>query len=198
MLMVADIYEHKNIMRVVEAFAGLPEVVRGSHDLVLAGRAVKPGYLEAVRGRARELGLADHFHWVGMVRHEELAPLYQGAVVSILPSLNETFGIPVAESMACGTPVVVSNIPALSEVGGDAVLKFDPLDVEGMRGVLLRVMTEDSLRRSMQERGLKRASVFSPANFVEKTHAVLEEVLSGAQVGGQGDGGVEADRAGPV
>src|SRR5205807_138876 len=112
-LYVGNFRPHKNLPRLLAAYAALPAALRAAHALVLAGgnRAGR-ALLEA---RARELGVADRVVFAGLVADRDLPGLYAGATVAVLPSLEEGFGLPALEAMACGTPVVVSNRGALPE-----------------------------------------------------------------------------------
>jgi len=91
---------------------------------------------------------------------EELAYLYRKAVLFVFPSLYEGFGLPVVEAMACGCPVIVSNVSSLPEVGADAVVAVDPYNWEEMAGVVERVLADGDLREDMRAKGLERAKLF--------------------------------------
>jgi glycosyltransferase involved in cell wall biosynthesis len=104
--------------------------------------------------------------------------LYSGATVFVFPSLYEGFGLPVLEAMACGVPVVTSNVSATAEVAGDAAMLVDPLSegyiAEGMR----RLLRDEDLRSELRERGLARASTFSWRRAADETVAVYERALA--------------------
>ncbi len=88
-------------------------------------------------------------------------PLYRVANMIVFPSLSEGFGLPVLESVACGTPVVTSNVTSIPEVAGDAVLLVNPLDVDQIAEAMAALLTDNSLRTSLIERELERARTFS-------------------------------------
>ena len=145
---------------------------------MVAGNTVDGACLEEVRRKAEQLGVADRLKCVGRIPHGELASVFSGAKVSVLPSLSETFGMPLVESMACGTPVAASRIAAFEEVVGEAGVLFDPCDVEGMKTTLLRLLTDEGLRGELRRKGLERAGVFSQERFVGETLSVIEEALA--------------------
>jgi glycosyltransferase involved in cell wall biosynthesis len=95
----------------------------------------------------------------------------------MFPSFWEGFGWPPLESMACGTPVVASNIPAITEVVGHAGILVPPDDASAVAVAAERVLTDSALSLSLRERGLERAACFTWANAAEKTLAVYSSVL---------------------
>ncbi|MFI5266252.1 MAG: glycosyltransferase family 4 protein [Chloroflexota bacterium] len=150
-LFVGMFEPRKNLPRLIEAFAE----VRGrgyTGQLLLAG---SPGWLaepvlEAVERHS------------GYVLSRPFDPrLYQGARVLAFPSLYEGFGLPVLEAMACGIPVLTSNVSSLPEIAGDAALLVDPLDVSAIAEGLWRLLNEAQLAQQMSEKGLERAKQFS-------------------------------------
>jgi glycosyltransferase involved in cell wall biosynthesis len=92
---------------------------------------------------------------------ETLVSLYNSAVALVFPSFSEGFGLPVLEAMACGTPVVASNIGSLLEIAGDAALLVDPANVNGIAQAMLAVISNERLRQSLRTKGFERASMFS-------------------------------------
>lgn len=92
------------------------------------------------------------------VSDEELAALYSLSTVTMMLSLYEGFGLPVLEAMACGCPVIASNIPALREVGGPAPAYVQPGNVAHIGGALTAVLTDSHRRAAMSERGLAQAA----------------------------------------
>jgi len=156
----------KNFERLIIAYArlmgrwpGAERSVDLPHKLVIAGRR---GWLyEEIFTQVRQLGLHNDIIFAGFIADEDLPALYTLADCFAYPSLYEGFGLPPLEAMACGTPVVVSNVASLPEVVGDAGLLVDPEDVEDIARALGRVLTDEGLRRRMIERGLARAREFT-------------------------------------
>ena len=107
-----------------------------------------------------------------------LSNLYAGATATIVPSLEEGFGLPVAESMACGTPVLCSNRASLPEAAGDAALYFDPESEEGMTEAMLKLLDSPDMGRNLTEAGLRRAGLFTRDRAASAYAAVLASVLA--------------------
>jgi glycosyltransferase involved in cell wall biosynthesis len=158
-LYVGNFLPHKNLSRLLRAWAALPDDVRAAHRLVLAGgdRAGRPA-LEAL---ARTLGIASDVVFPGLVDDDDLPAVYGGAAVLVLPSLDEGFGLPALEAMACGTPVIASRRGALPEVVGDAGVLVDPEDARALGTTLARVLASEDERAALARRGLARAATFT-------------------------------------
>jgi len=113
----------------------------------------------------------------GFVPDADLPAVYGGATLAVTPSLYEGFGLPILESMACGTPVVSSRASSLPEFGGDAARYFDPENVDEMAAVIGEVWRDVEMRRDMRRRGLAQAAQFSWARAARETMQVYERVL---------------------
>jgi glycosyltransferase involved in cell wall biosynthesis len=150
-LYVGNDKPHKN----VEALVAACELAKV--QLVLAGAA-----FERFRGRA-ELK--------GFVSGDDLAALYRGALALVMPSLDEGFGLPAAEAMACGAAVITSNAPALVEITGDAALHVDARDVGALADAIARVAADASLREQLAARGIEQAKHFTWKRCAELTLA---------------------------
>lgn len=108
---------------------------------------------------------------------EALSHQYNISDLFVFPSLYEGFGLPVLEAMACGCPVITSNLSSLPEVGGDAPLYVNPHDVNGIARAIERVLTNKNLRKEMIEKGLKQAKKFSWEKTAKETVEAYREVL---------------------
>jgi glycosyltransferase involved in cell wall biosynthesis len=172
-LFVGTLQPRKNLTRLIEAFSN-PQYPISNIQLLISG---KKGWLyEAIFQRVEELELAGRVVFTGYVPEAELPALLSGARLFILPSLYEGFGLPVLEAMACGTPVVCSNVSSLPEVAGDAAVLVDPLDVEGLAAAMERVLGDEELRAELIERGFEQARKFSWEKCARETLDVLENV----------------------
>lgn len=159
---------HKNEHRLLQAFqkSGLSNQLK----LVFTG---KPD--DGTSNFIKELSLEASVVFTGQVSEEELASWYKGAIVTAFPSLYEGFGLPLIESMACGTPVIASNTTCLPEIGGDAGYYVDPLSVDSIAEGLKHVVGDEYLRNEMREKGLSRAKLFT----WDRTANLVSDALKG-------------------
>jgi glycosyltransferase involved in cell wall biosynthesis len=170
-LFVGTLQPRKNLIRLIEAYWKLEA---GSWKLVIAG---KKGWLyQEIFRWVEELGLGKKVVFTGYVPEGGLPALISGARLFVFPSLYEGFGLPVLEAMACGTPVVCSNVSSLPEVAGDAAVLVDPLDVEGLAAAMERVLDDEDLRAELIERGFEQAKRFSWERCARETLDVLESI----------------------
>jgi glycosyltransferase involved in cell wall biosynthesis len=169
-LCVSSLEPRKNLKRLLDAWARLPHALHNEYQLVLAGAKGNA----AVFGDA---GLEDpppNAMFTGYVAQEDLPALYSGAVLFAYPSLYEGFGLPPLEAMACGVPVVTSGTSSIPEVTDGAAITVDPKNLESVTEGLRELMTNESLRSSLAERGLRRAAQLSWDTTARKTWAILE------------------------
>ena len=154
LLCVSNRKKHKNEFRLIEAFAKA-EIDQGVH-LVFTGNST-PKLLSWIE-RHRVTSRVD---FVGEIPEEKLPSLYRGAIALVFPSLYEGFGLPVLEAMACGIPVVTSNITAMPEIAGDAALLVDPAASEEITHAIEQAVGNPSLRIELREKSLSRAQRFA-------------------------------------
>ncbi len=114
--------------------------------------------------------------FLGYVDEESLPGLYANAILFVLPSFDEGFGLPALEAMACGAPVLVSNSGALPETVADAGLMFEPSDSAALASLMRQCMQESELRVSLKEKGLARAHAFSWQKSADLIWAKLNEI----------------------
>jgi glycosyltransferase involved in cell wall biosynthesis len=176
LLFVGTIEPRKNLSRLLAAF----ETIRGeglSDGLAIVG---KRGWLygdffdQLERSPARDAVLL-----LGYVPDDALPAVYSGAQALVFPSLYEGFGLPVLEGMACGTPVVASNASSIPEVGGDAAMYFDPVDLEAMVEVIRRLLRDGDLQTEMRTRATAQAAQFTWESAAAATESVYATVLHG-------------------
>ena len=175
-LSVGTVQPRKNYARLIAALGRLraewPDLA-----LVIVGG---PGWLEnPIYATLDAHGLRDAVTFTGFADDADLPALYTLARAVALPSLYEGFGLPVLEAMACGTPVVTSNVSSLPEVAGDAALLVDPLDEDALDAALRRLLMDEALRASLRERGLARAATFTWERAARQLHTVYTQMLSG-------------------
>lgn len=173
-LSVATLEPRKNLPMLLKAYKRLPSGLRREYPLVLAG---KPGWgRQDVRRLAEDMGLGREVIFAGYVDDDLLPSLYAGAGLFVYPSLYEGFGLPVLEAMACGTPVLTSNLSSMPEVAGEAALLADPGDAGDLAGKMALLLGDKALSREMSARGAARAASFSWESTARRTLSVYEEL----------------------
>lgn len=165
---IGNIHPRKNLARLLEAYLILRQ--QGSPLAMVWTGLPRWGSADLLE-RARRAGVI----LTGFVPQAHLPAFYRRAAVFVYPSLYEGFGLPVVESMACGTPVVCSNTTSLPEVAGEAALLVNPEDSREMAGAIQRLSDEPALADGLRRAGLERVKRFTWANVAQRTLAALEE-----------------------
>jgi glycosyltransferase involved in cell wall biosynthesis len=158
LLLAGSIEARKNPLAAAEAARAV------GRPLVVVGPERDPALAAELRRRGADVR--------GFVPHEELVRLYRGAAALLFPTRYEGFGLPVAEAMACGTPVVAAPDPAVREVGGDAVAYAEP---DGFAEAVARVLADPE---PWSRAGLERARLFSWHETARRTVAVYREAIA--------------------
>ena len=161
-MFVGTIAPRKNIDRLLTAYAALREQSEGIPPLLLVGQATPEA--ASTLARLSSAPLAGHVHVLGYVDDNELLTLYRKAILVVLPSLDEGFGVPALEAMSLGVPLVAARKGALPEVVGNAGFLVDPMDTKAITAALKSVLTDTSLRNRLITAGLARAPLFSWRN----------------------------------
>jgi alpha-1,3-rhamnosyl/mannosyltransferase len=168
-LAVASLEPRKNFGRLLDAWNSLGTAT-GAHQLVVvASEGWRQG---GVRRRLERMTSDGSVVKVGHVSDQILAALYRRANLFVFPSLAEGFGLPVAEAMACGTPVVTSALSSMPEVVGDGALMVDPEQVDEIAVGIERLLGDRNLRRVLRDKGLERARAFSREALVPRLFEV--------------------------
>ncbi len=168
-LTVGSVEPRKNLRSLLEAVGRLR--TRGGTSDVALVHAGPEGWL--ADGVSRTAGA----RFLGYVSLPDLVALYGMARVCVYPSLYEGFGFPVVEAMACGCPVVTSNVSSLPEVAGDAAVLVDPYSVDAIAGGIATLWTDEGRRRELSARGLARARSFTWERTARETAALYERLL---------------------
>jgi len=171
---VGTIEPRKNLSRLLDAFVIAKERVP---DLGLVVVGSKGWLYQSFFRKLESHECRDHVLVAGYVSEEDLAAVYSAADLCVVPSLYEGFGLPVLEAMACGTPVVCSRASSLPELGGDAVLYFDPRDADEMGETVGRLARDASLREELRAKGMAQVARFSWERTARETMAVYRRVL---------------------
>jgi glycosyltransferase involved in cell wall biosynthesis len=159
MLGLGTLQPRKNYERLIEAYGMARRKVGSKVKLVIVGG--KGWLYESIFRRVEELGVAADVRFTGYVADEDLPALYTLAELFVFPSLYEGFGLPPLEAMACGTPVVTSNVSSLPEVVGDAALMVDALDVPALAEAIQHALSDQDLRGRMTHLGRQQAQRFT-------------------------------------
>ncbi len=175
-LYAGNIKPHKNLPRLIEAFARL-RATPGHEDVHLMIIGDEIGKTPELRRKVESFRLRPFVRFFGFVPERTLAALYRLASVFVFPSQYEGFGLPPLEAMACGTPVVTSNVSSLPEVVGDAAVLVDPHDGEAIADGLSRVLDDPAFANELREKGRLQAKKFNWDDSARKTLAGYREAL---------------------
>jgi glycosyltransferase involved in cell wall biosynthesis len=169
LLYVGNHLPHKNLARVFKAFAasGCARDLR-----VLLTGDPNPELLQLAAG----LGIAQHILFTGRVAETDLPAFYRGATALVLISTHEGFGLPVAEAMACGTPVLAANATSLPEIAGGAAVLTDPHRMEDISEGMRLIVYDTALRESCRARGLEQCRRFNWDRSAAQLSSVLAEI----------------------
>lgn len=174
-LFVGSPKPHKNLPVLFEAFA----LLQSKHpdiDLVIIGKDKKN--LPLLRALATQLKIDQNLRWIESVSDDTLRACYAAAEATILPSRQEGFGLPVLESMACGTPVICANAASLPEVVGDSGLLFDASSPEDCKNQMLRILESNQHREELCRKGIARARQFDAGRAVAEHTKLFSELLA--------------------
>ena len=173
LLSVGALEPRKNLVSLLDAYAGLKPSIKAQFPLVLVGP--KGWHLKALEAKLQALR-HEPIHWLGYVDEDALQTLYASAKAFAYLSVYEGFGLPVLESMACGTPVLVSQAQALTELVGDAGLVAETSNVPAITQALERRLFDDPLWAEHQVKGLALAQGLSWSQAAQAMEAVYAEL----------------------
>ena len=174
-LYVGGFSPRKNILGLIDAFSLIPSYNRKNVKLVITG---KKGFsFDNYKKHVDKLGLTNSVIFTGFIPLEDLPIFYNGSEVLVYPSFYEGFGLPPLEAMACGTPVIASNVNSLPEVCYDSALLIDPYNVDDLSYAIERVLNDSLLMLTMVKKGLMRSLNFSWQDTAQKTVAAYQNML---------------------
>lgn len=172
---IGTIQPRKNLVRLIEAVSRIDNL-----NLKIVGKTRgegKEGWMyQEILDAPKSFGIEDRVKFLGFVPTERLPYLISGSQALIQPSLWEGFGIPVVEAMACGVPVLVSNVSSLPEVAGDAGITFDPYSVDQIEQAIRTIISDKKLQQKYSKLGLERAKQFSWDKMAKTILRVFEKV----------------------
>jgi glycosyltransferase involved in cell wall biosynthesis len=173
LLYLGTLEPRKNITTLIEAYAQLRKIYGREEKLVLAGG--KGWLFDSIYQRVQELGLESEVLFPGFVSDAEQLLWYHSASVFVYPSLYEGFGMPVTEALACGVPVVTSNVSSLPEAGTTLALTVDPHDPEAMARAIFKALTDETLLKQCRTQADVVRQQFSARRMTEQIIAVYEQ-----------------------
>ncbi|HZR51157.1 MAG TPA: glycosyltransferase family 1 protein [Streptosporangiaceae bacterium] len=176
-LFVSTLWPYKNCEGLLRAWA----IARGElagRQLVIVGRG-DADYVAQLRSLVAELGIGTDVLFTGGVPLEDTVPFYQAADVLVYPSLNETFGLPILEAMACGCPVVTSDTTSMPEIAGGAAILSDPAEPASIARAIVEAVGEG--RDKLRDSGIRRAGEFTWGAMAATTLDVYREVAERRQ-----------------
>ncbi|MCK4315076.1 MAG: glycosyltransferase family 4 protein [Anaerolineae bacterium] len=171
----------KNVATVLQTYRWAGPAIGEECPLVIAGRLPErdTSFTPDPRRLAREQGIDERFvRFIGFVDEADKPALYRGAVAFIFPSRYEGFGLPPLEALACGTPVVGSDISSIPEVVGDAGVLLPLDDAEGMASALIQLATDEGFRAELSRRALAQAACFSWERTARETLAAYQDAVT--------------------
>ncbi|GAB4530651.1 MAG: glycosyltransferase family 1 protein [Anaerolineae bacterium] len=174
---VGTVQPRKNYIRLIQALAQLRAA---GHDLALVIAGGRGWLDNPIYAAIQESGMRDYVHLIGFADDADLPSLYSGAFCVAFTSLYEGFGLPVLEGMACGTPVITSDVSSMPEVAGDAALLVDPYQTEAIVDAIRQLLEDSALRERLVARGFAQAARFTWENSARELMAVYGRVLSDA------------------
>ena len=162
-----DIY--KNLTGLINGFAAIPNT---DYHLAIAGSA-DPRFTPQLQQQVKELGLEERVIWLNYLDYQELPLVISNAIALVFPTFWEGFGLPALEAMACGTPVITSNLASLPEITGDAAILVNPYNTTAITNAMIDLGKDEKMRSQLSQLSLQQAQKFS----WDKTGATTKEVL---------------------
>ncbi|MBC8594679.1 glycosyltransferase family 4 protein [Oscillospiraceae bacterium N12] len=166
----------KNTPRVLRAYSLYLKESKRKRPLLIAD--LKEETIDAILKAEKLTDIKPHLSFPGYIPNTDLAALYNGAFAFLYPSLRESFGIPMLEAMACGTPVIAGNTSAMPEIAGDGALLADPLDANDIAHKLLLLEEDLSYYQQLKEYGLQRVKQFSWRKSAEALLIIYQSIAA--------------------
>lgn len=177
-LYVGQLQPRKNIVNMLIAYAKLPSELKEKFPFILVGAFRDEEYSRLVHETISRYQLSPYIIMLGRLDGDALRKLYSGAKVFVFASVFEGFGLPVLESLQCGTPVITSNSSSLPEVVGDAGVLVDPNNASEIASTLEKMLTDEHFYKDLKSRCLTQAKKFSWKKAAQQTIKFYGETIS--------------------
>jgi glycosyltransferase involved in cell wall biosynthesis len=174
-LFVGTVEPRKNLLTLVRAFDQILRQTSRRPQLVVVG--AEGWLMDELFAFIKESAIGDRLRLTGYLDDDDLRALYSSCTVFVYPSIYEGFGLPPLEAMACGAPVIASNIATFQETLGSAAQLVEPNDVGALAGSIVEILEDEGRRRALSQRGLEHAATFSWERTAQLTLEVYREVL---------------------
>jgi glycosyltransferase involved in cell wall biosynthesis len=180
-LFVGTVEPRKNLLTLARAFDQTLRQTSRRPQLVVVG--AEGWLMDKLFAFIKQSSISDRLRLTGYLDDDDLRALYSSCSVFVYPSIYEGFGLPPLEAMACGAPVIASNIATFQETLGGAAQLVDPMDVESLAKSIIEVLEDEGRRRMLSSRGLEHAGKFSWERTARATLEVYGEVLNRVERG---------------
>lgn len=174
-LYVGGFSPRKNILGIIEAFSLLDKSIRDKFNLVITGK--KGISYSKYKNRSIELNIADSVIFTDFIPLSKLPIFYNASELLVYPSLYEGFGLPPLEAMACGTPVIASNVTSIPEVCSDSAILVNPYDIDELKAEMENILNNNTLRLSLINKGFNSVNKYSWRNTAIKTVKCYESIV---------------------
>jgi glycosyltransferase involved in cell wall biosynthesis len=165
----------KNTLNVVKAFVDF--CCAQKHNIPLVILNYKKELVVKILEELKQPSLIHRFIFPGYVSDDEVPLMYNAATLFLYPSLREGFGLPILEAMACGVPVITSTTSSMPEIAGDAAVTVDPFNYKEISMAMEKLLTDENLRASYNEKGLQRAKLFTWQASAEKLVSIYNSFM---------------------
>ncbi len=175
--------EHKNHNALVAAMRGITERYPSASLMLTLDRdnlkdARYRGFVEDIRKVAREHGVSDHLVWLGILGPDEVSAALESSDLMVFPSLAESFGLGLVESMAADCPIAAADLPYAHDVAGDAAVYFDPLDPTSIARTVTSTLSDEGTMARLREAGHSRKALFAYPAIAERVAQILQGCAS--------------------
>lgn len=175
-LCMGTIEPSKNIPRILESYKRLREKTGYYYKMVIAG---KDGWMAAeIKQIAKDLGILDDVEFTGYITPEDLSALFKACCMFVFVPLYEGFGNPLIEALACGKPVIASDVGALREVMGNNAIYVDPRDIEGISNAMIKVLNDKRIGKNASENNAEKIKNFCWERCARETLSLYEKITN--------------------